>query len=367
MWVSCLVVLFVVWSLFSIVLGHWWRFQNPRRIYISLHSSPLIPVSIQQTSETSTSPLLFAMSTRSLLTYNPSSNNYHNTTVMRCKKRGWHPKSECEEDTDTLVMRRFNKLKSDLFKRNGCIPDAQKEIMNRNGSVSGFLRLPPEIRLRIYKLVLGSQRLWIGHNPAQTSIQYGSLQHGKWQPSYPTHCGEEFYHLSTIDRSGRGLDLELLRVYRQALSTVDRSGRGLDLRLLRVCRQVFSETALLPYALNKFTFERDDVRRAFERTTRPGKKLMQKKAIGEYEIMEWREFQAWMLDETEEMAEGIWSENWKLIKSLVQRSSRVYIENNYVSRISVLCPSYHQRFSPCLSFKCHHKHLSPQFSQLHFT
>lgn len=208
------------------------------------------------------------MPTLQVINYNSSSSSRHDEKLMRCKKRGWHLQSECEEDSDTVATRQFNKLKSDLFKRSGFIPDAQNEIMNRNGSVCGLLRLPPEIRLRIYKLVLGGQRLWIGHHPAQT--QYGT----GWPSNHQMHRGGQFYH-----------------------KTVNGSGRGIDLRLLRVCRQIFSETALLPYALNKFTFQGDDVRGAFERMTRPGKKLMQKKAIGEYEIMGWREFQSWMINE----------------------------------------------------------------------
>ena len=71
---------------------------------------------------------------------------------------------------------------------------------------------------------------------------------------------------------------------------MDRSAR-LDIRLLRVCRQIFAETALLPYALNHFTFEKETVRRAFERRVRPGKKLVQKKAIGDYDVMDWEDFQ----------------------------------------------------------------------------
>ena len=75
--------------------------------------------------------------------------------------------------------------------------------------------------------------------------------------------------------------------------------QGYDLRLLQVCRQIFTETALLPYALNKFYFSTDEVRRAFEKTARPGKKLVQKKAIGDYEIMERANFKSRALDRKE--------------------------------------------------------------------
>ncbi|KAL9129902.1 MAG: hypothetical protein Q9175_007165, partial [Cornicularia normoerica] len=212
---------------------------------------------------------------------------------MGCRKQGWHPTADCE-DSEVVAARQFRKLKSDLFNTSGCVPAAQNEIMTRNTSVSRFLRLPPEIRLRIYKLVLGGQQVWIGSIPPQTS--YINLL-GDWElliddtpysspPRLPEshrkhfsqhdreHCGGGFFHRN-IDGSGRGGEL--------------------DLRLLRVCRQVFTETALLPYAFNKFTFQRDDVRRAFEKIARPGKKLVQKRAVGEYEIMEWDEFQSRLL------------------------------------------------------------------------
>lgn len=137
--------------------------------------------------------------------------------------------------------------------------------MNRNACVSQFLRLPPEIRLRIYKLVLGGQHIWIGYHTSTFGIPESLVS--------PQHWGGGFYHRNSVDGSGRGLDL----------------------RLLRVCRHVFTETALLPYALNKFSFQSEDVRKAFERVTRPGKKLAQKKAIGKYEIMNLLEYNLQML------------------------------------------------------------------------
>lgn len=60
------------------------------------------------------------------------------------------------------------------------------------------------------------------------------------------------------------------------------------------------EAALLPYWQNGFTFEREDVRRAFERIVRPGKKLAQKKAVGVYGVMGWREFRMEVLGIQEE-------------------------------------------------------------------
>ena len=88
--------------------------------------------------------------------------------------------------------------------------------------------------------------------------------HGpKYKNYYGTHLGGRFSHFSMI----KGSDIKL------------------DIRLLRVCRQIFTEAALLPYALNEFTFESQRVRRQFEKSMRPGKKQIVKKAIGAYSIL----------------------------------------------------------------------------------
>lgn len=199
---------------------------------------------------------------------------------MVCRKRGCHSIADCE-DSEVVAARKLRKLKSDLFSPSGCLPSAQNEIMIRNASVSPFLCLPPEIRLRICSLVLGGQQLWIGQTPSRDGYHHNKSDHDYVLQRDTKHWGAEFYHSNTVDGSGRGLDL----------------------RPLRICRQIFTETALLPYALNKFIFERDDVRRAFERFTRPGKKLVQRKAIGKYEIMGWSDFQSWVLDIAEENGE----------------------------------------------------------------
>ena len=206
---------------------------------------------------------------------------------MVCRKQKWHSLTNCEH-SEIVEARDYRKLKSDLFRPSGSVAAAQNEIMIHNASVSPFLRLPPEIRLRIYGFVLGGQQLWIDCTPSRMSvITYGTFvrkvfiekrrDRSNLQPSRsdafdeePAHSAGHFYHVN-VDESGES--------------------QGYDLRLLLACRQIFTETALLPYALNKFFFSTDEVRRAFEKTARPGKKLMQKKAIGKYEIMERAEFE----------------------------------------------------------------------------
>ena len=171
---------------------------------------------------------------------------------MVCKKQELHPKKDCE-DSDGIAAREYRKSNSDLFKPRGFTPAAQKEIMIRNASVSPLLRLPAEIRLRIYKLVLGGQKLWIDYAPPE------SVRH--------RHRGGRFFATSDID------------------------DKDLNLCLPRVCRHIFTETSLLPFALNEFFFETGKTRRMFEKSTRPGKKRVQKKAIGESKIMNWASFE----------------------------------------------------------------------------
>ena len=206
------------------------------------------------------SPYLFAVPNTRLFTSTPKALRIFAATVMVCRKPFWHMTTDCE-DSDKKAAHRLKMMKTDLFKKRDSLPAAQKEIMNRNASVSPFLRLPPEIRLRIYKFVLGGQRLWIDFHRAEFRYSVGE----PYAP--PTHYGGCFYHFNGIDRSSR-----------------------LDIRVLRLCRQVFSETALLPYALNDFTFADGRVQMRFEKLVRRGKKELQKKAIGACSISPWSKF-----------------------------------------------------------------------------
>ena len=146
--------------------------------------------------------------------------------------------------------------------------------MTLNHSTSPFLRLPAEIRVRIYSLVLGGQQLWISHTssklrcgePGKTSLGPSSQYFHRWG---------KFGHYTA-----------------EPLSSANPFSSTLHLGLLRVCRQMYTETALLPYALNTFTFKDDSVRKLFEQSVRPGKKRVQKKAVGEYEIGSWSEFRS---------------------------------------------------------------------------
>lgn len=212
-----------------------------------------------------------------------------------CDIKEWHPTTECEHSAEEEV-RRLRKLKSNLFSpREHDVPAPQKDMsalipvrlsresllthssMIRNYSTSPFLRLPPEVRVRIYGLVLGGKQLWIGHNGSYLELvasektipgQDAQLeQFTQWLH----RCGN-LYH-SSADPSISPLTI----------------GNVIHLGLLRVCRQIYTETALMPYTLNTFTFSDDSTRKSFEQSARPGKKRVQKKAVGKYKIATWNE------------------------------------------------------------------------------
>ena len=124
--------------------------------------------------------------------------------------------------------------------------------MHRNATASPLLSLPPEIRNRIFNLVLGCQRLWISYKPHEhfTRTIKGQRHH--------VHVPGGLYH-----------------------QTGARFDKKLHLGLLRVCRQTYGEVALLPYALNTFFFKDVWVRRKFMKERRP----VQQRAIGNYKYM----------------------------------------------------------------------------------
>ena len=142
--------------------------------------------------------------------------------------------------------------------------------MHLNASTSPLLSLPPELRLRIYDFAIGGRHIWIGKIPSKSIPPYlpTDREHNDPEEAEAQHFGERLFHVSMSDRPTGGLHLGLLRL----------------------CRQVYTETALLPYSLNKFFFDDNAVRKAFEQSARPGKKRAQKRAVGEYEIVDWNEF-----------------------------------------------------------------------------
>ena len=133
--------------------------------------------------------------------------------------------------------------------------------MNRNSTVSPFLRLPAETRNKIYGLVISDHHLRVGYTPHQSKIEQ------KDHRRYRVHVGGGLYHYI---KGRRRID------YRHQKPLT------LHLGLLRVCRQIYSEAALIPYATNSFTFENQWVMRRCFKTLRP----TQKRAMANFAVRE---------------------------------------------------------------------------------
>ena len=158
--------------------------------------------------------------------------------------------------------------------------------MNRNFSTSPFLRLPPEIRVRIYSLVLDLEFLWITYGinrycsegfTREQIERYHAAGKTRRTRGQPKHDGITYHKWGkfSVNRSPQWeahLPLDIILEYK------------LHVDILRVCRQIYTETALLPYQLNKFIFSDEDERRLFEHCARPGNYKVQKKAVGEYSM-----------------------------------------------------------------------------------
>ena len=152
-----------------------------------------------------------------------------------------------------------------------------------------FLRLPPEIRRRIYRLILGDHDIWIGHWPEEIRSEWADWA-DKLTGKLPKRATIEA-HTATKKRFHRGGQFYYIK------SGGEYPNSTLDFRLLRTCRQIYMETALLPYWLNNFFFQDDAVRKRFEKSPRVGKKRAQKQAVGKYEIMSEAEFKAQKVQE----------------------------------------------------------------------
>lgn len=119
-----------------------------------------------------------------------------------------------------------------------------------NRSRSPLLRLPYELRLQIYELVLGDR---------QIHIRFVPWRHHKRQTKngavYTDTIKGRFHHDILGKRQDPwGVDADCLR-----MATRHSGGlmAGMDrlTMLSGVCRQLYHETALLPYRLNTWSFE----------------------------------------------------------------------------------------------------------------
>ncbi|KAK4234954.1 hypothetical protein C8A03DRAFT_46805 [Achaetomium macrosporum] len=113
------------------------------------------------------------------------------------------------------------------------------ELWERNQQSSPLLRLPPELRNRIYELVL---------DVGQINVRFK-----KWEHRQRTRNGQRYYE--TIEGGFWCLILDREQnPWRAPKGAYPPAARGMTL-LSPVCRQLYHETVLLPFRLNAWSFE----------------------------------------------------------------------------------------------------------------
>ncbi|KAK4892446.1 hypothetical protein LTR27_009102 [Elasticomyces elasticus] len=170
---------------------------------------------------------------------------------------------------------------------------------------SRFERLAPELRNRIYELVLGSQVLHVGllvefapndvvrYGPSQNTRIYDPTESKEMQGLLryhdPTICKLSVCQAKVTDQeaaderevqietlAGKGLAFNFMQDATPELAYVDCTRRHkvcrrnirlgtqpIDLSLLFVCKTTYHEAALLPFTLNTFTFGHPHTLHAF--------------------------------------------------------------------------------------------------------
>ncbi|KAJ4289320.1 hypothetical protein N0V88_007071 [Collariella sp. IMI 366227] len=122
------------------------------------------------------------------------------------------------------------------------------ELWEHNRNLSPLLRLPPELRNRIYELVL--------------SVGQVNVRFKKWEHRPRTRSnGQRYYETSAeggffcrvLDRDQNPWQEPRESKSTTTIITTERRG-GMTL-LSPVCRQLYHETVLLPFRLNAWSFE----------------------------------------------------------------------------------------------------------------
>ncbi|KAF9871249.1 hypothetical protein CkaCkLH20_11170 [Colletotrichum karsti] len=121
-------------------------------------------------------------------------------------------------------------------------------LWDLNATVSPLLRLPPEIRNKIYSLLLSSRRIHVMHDPKTSGFHCVTLRPAANPWTYVENCDDEHDHDSDGEnqekkknrRNGHNKRKSKRKGKRHLLS------RGLTL-LSPVCRQLYHETDLMPY------------------------------------------------------------------------------------------------------------------------
>ncbi|KAK4635917.1 hypothetical protein CLAFUW4_00294 [Fulvia fulva] len=130
----------------------------------------------------------------------------------------------------------------------------QLVIYNKNATKSRLLRLPAELRIRIWKLVFGGEVVHIWEES-----QYGVPNHKLFRSVCKRHIGEEgeiqaitssqAKVLDSFEPSHEGCNLRVKHYRRVKVC-------GVELSPPLTCRQIHREAALLPLQCNTFQFKR---------------------------------------------------------------------------------------------------------------
>lgn len=121
----------------------------------------------------------------------------------------------------------------------------------RNATDSSFLRLPPDIRNRIYHFALGSRRIHVRQAADGSALIYFGT----------CHVEEEYQHVHIrtwflfIPNTSYHWHSAYARRHSDCTSRHHRSMLGPRWLLLLACRQIYQEAALIPFTSNTFTFE----------------------------------------------------------------------------------------------------------------
>ncbi|KAF1997454.1 hypothetical protein P154DRAFT_565366 [Amniculicola lignicola CBS 123094] len=132
------------------------------------------------------------------------------------------------------------------------IPDVTPQgdyiaIAERNSKDSPFLRLPAELRIKIYELALGGRRLILSSRLLRATSRDLSTSpiSSEWQiPPCSSFAMRAFSASKSTPPPGPRPVTNVSKVQSTAKPT--------GFELLQVCRQIYTETAILPYSLNLF-------------------------------------------------------------------------------------------------------------------
>ncbi|CAN8103180.1 unnamed protein product [Discula destructiva] len=133
---------------------------------------------------------------------------------------------------------------------NGFLSDegsSEAQRYHRNKVSSPLLRLPSELRLRIYHLLLGDRQIHIHFVPWQFKRPLKRSKAG--QESVKGHFQ---YKVMPYKQNPWASDVENLW---EAASASQNAAEARLTLLSGVCRQLYHETALLPHMLNTWSFE----------------------------------------------------------------------------------------------------------------